>query len=77
MYSVKKITFQFSKRYLQHCCKLAVAVTDHIPMGGPVSEHVLVSAVVGMRPPLHEYMNESPARNWSVRAVAGMVTALA
>ena len=45
-------------------------------MGSPVSEHVLVSAVVGMRPPLHEYMKESPARNWSVRAVAGMATAL-
>ena len=45
-------------------------------MGGPVSEQVLISVVVGMRPPLHEYTKESPARNWSVRAVAGMVTAL-
>ena len=77
IFLVKKITFQFSKRYLQHCCKLAVAVTDHVPMPDPGSEHVLVSAVVGMRPLLHEYMKESPARNWSVRAVTGMVTALA
>ena len=57
--------------------KAAVSVTDHVPMEDPGSVHVFISAVLGMRAPLHEYMNESPARNWSVRAVVGMVTALA
>ena len=57
--------------------KLAVEVTDHVPMPDPGSVHMLFTGAAGMRAPLHEYMKESPARNWSVRAVAGMVTALA
>ena len=42
-----------------------------------MSVQTLIIASPGMRAPLHEYANVSPARNCVVRASAGMVTALA
>ena len=57
--------------------KLAVAVTDQVPMPDPGSVQRLITGAAGRRSPLHEYMKESQARNWSVRAVAGIVFALA
>ena len=66
-----------TSQHLLQVGKSAVAATDHVANAAPVSEHVLISGAFGRRAPLHEYINESPSRNWSVRAVAGMVTALA
>ena len=63
--------------HLLHSVKTAVIVTDHVAMGGPLSVHMLICPLAGMRLPLHEYSNVSPARNCAVRALAGIVTALA
>ena len=60
---------------LQHSGKSDGAVIDHVAEGGPMSVQTLIIASPGMRAPLHEYANVSPARNWAVRASAGMVTA--
>ena len=63
--------------HLLQAVKVAVAVTDHVAMGGPLSVHMLICPVDGTRLPLHEYSNMSLARNCAVRALAGTVTALA
>ena len=60
---------------LLHSGKSDGAVIDHVAKGGPMSVQTLIIASSGMRAPLHEYANVSPARNWVVRASAGMVTA--
>ena len=62
---------------LQHLLQVGVTVTDHVAMVAPVSVHVLIIPPAGIRSPLQEYSNVSPARNCVVRALAGMVTALA
>ena len=64
-------------KHLLHSVNTAVIVTDHVAMGGPLSVHMLICPVAGRRLPLHEYSNVSPARNCAVRALAGIVIALA
>ena len=61
----------------QRLQQVGESVTDQVAMAAPVSVHVLICPPAGMRSPLQEYSNVSPARNCAIRALAGMVTALA
>ena len=57
--------------------KSVAAATNHEAIAAPMSVHILICPAAGIRSPLHEYMNKSPASHCRVRASVGMVTALA
>ena len=65
-----------TSQHLLQVVKSAVAATDHVASGGPLSVHVLICPLAGTRARLHEYSNMSPASHCRLRASAGIVTAL-